>query len=40
MVYETPGWIAVQVISLILIFALNARPIIAGILQVLRRRAR
>ncbi len=40
MVYETPGWIAVQIISLALIFALNARPIIAGILQVLRRRAR
>ncbi|MBE6657286.1 MAG: hypothetical protein E7604_02475 [Ruminococcaceae bacterium] len=40
MVAETPGWIAVQIIALCLIFTLNARPIIAGILQVLRRRAK
>ena len=40
MVVETPGWIAVQILSLCLIFTLNARPIIAGVLQVLRRRGR
>ena len=38
MVVETPGWIFVQIAVLVLIFALNARPIIEGILQVLRRR--
>ena len=40
MVAETPGWIFVQIGALALIFAINARPIIAGVLQVLRRRAR
>ncbi len=40
MVMETPGWIAVQILSLCLIFTLNAKPIIAGVLQVLRRRAK
>ena len=39
MVAETPGWIFVQIGALALIFAINARPIIAGVLQVLRRRA-
>ena len=38
MVAETPGWIGVQIAVLGLIFAINARPIIAGVLQVLRRR--
>lgn len=40
MVAETPGWIVVQIAVLVLIFALNARPIIAGIMQVLRRRVK
>ncbi|MBR5871553.1 MAG: polysaccharide biosynthesis C-terminal domain-containing protein [Clostridia bacterium] len=40
MVVETPGWTAVQAVVLVLIFALNARPIVAGILQVLRRRVK
>ena len=40
MVVETPGWIVVQIAALALIFVINARPIIAGVLQVLRRRAK
>ncbi len=38
MVAEIPGWIPVQVISLVLIFALNAAPILWGVMQVLRIR--
>lgn len=40
MVMETPFWIPVQIVSLAAIFALNARPIVKGILQVLHRRSR
>ncbi len=38
MVLELPGWIIVQIAVLLLIFVINARPIVAGVLQVLRRR--
>ncbi|MBQ7982079.1 MAG: polysaccharide biosynthesis C-terminal domain-containing protein, partial [Clostridia bacterium] len=37
MVAETPFWIVIQIAVLAVIFVLNARPILAGILQVLRR---
>ncbi len=37
MVLEVPGWFFVQVASLGLIFVINARPIMEGALQVLRR---
>ncbi|MCQ2433447.1 MAG: polysaccharide biosynthesis C-terminal domain-containing protein [Clostridia bacterium] len=40
MVMETPFWIPVQIVALGLIFGINARPIIKGILQVLTRRGR
>ncbi len=40
MVLELPGWIFVQAAILVLIFAINARPIIIGAMQVLRRRGR
>ncbi|MBO5649077.1 MAG: polysaccharide biosynthesis C-terminal domain-containing protein [Clostridia bacterium] len=40
MVMETPGWIFIQAAVILLILTINARPIAAGILQVLRRRAR
>ena len=38
MVAETPGWIFVQITVLVLIFVINAQPILAGIMQVLHRR--
>ncbi|MBP3918791.1 MAG: polysaccharide biosynthesis C-terminal domain-containing protein [Clostridia bacterium] len=39
MVLETPYWLIVQIVVIALIFVLNARPILTGILQVLHRRA-
>lgn len=38
MVLEAPCWVPVQFIVFILIFVINARPILAGIMQILRRR--
>ncbi len=38
MVLELPGWIFVQAAVLLLIFVINARPILIGVMQVLHRR--
>ena len=37
MLFELPMWIAVQAAGVILIFAMNARPILKGALRVLKR---
>jgi len=37
-VLELPYWIAVQAVGIILIFAINAKPILNGVMKVLRRR--
>lgn len=38
MICELPMWIAVQAIGMAVIFAVNARPILKGVMKVLRRR--
>ncbi len=38
MVAELPLWIPVQILAALAIFAINARPILGGILRILRRR--
>lgn len=37
MVAEVPYWYLTQVLALALIFVINARPIVAGVMQILRR---
>ena len=37
MMSDAPGWILTQVLGIMIIFALNASPIIAGVMKVLRR---
>ena len=37
MMSDAPGWILTQILGIMIIFALNASPIIAGILKVLKR---
>ena len=38
MLFEFPGWIVVQVLGVILIFAVNASPIVKGCLRIVKRR--
>lgn len=38
MILELPGWIAVQAAAIALIFITNAKPIMSGIMKILRRR--
>ncbi len=37
MIWELPLWIPVQAVGVVLIFVINARPILAGIMKLLRR---
>ncbi len=37
MIYELPYWIAVQIVGTAAIFAFNARPILKGVMKLLRR---
>lgn len=37
MMSDAPGWILTQVLGIMIIFALNASPIIAGVMKLLRR---
>ena len=37
MIFELPLWIPIQAASVVIIFAVNARPIIKGAMRVLKR---
>lgn len=38
MLFELPGWIFIQVLGIILIFAVNASPILKGCIRIIKRR--